>query len=353
MTLHPALPPALLLVVAAVLVAARAHSLSTLLGRTGAGQRKPAFRWSALTVAMLLLVGAAARPGLAMSAGQRPDGQESVAVAAARNVNVFFLVDRSVDSRVRDYGDGVSRMSGIRADMAAVIDAYPGARFAVIGFASAPGIDWPLSEDTWSLTSLVAGLSPYVSAPPDAASRVDAGAAANLLRYQLIQADQRYPDAQNLVFYLGEGAGGATTPQGSFAVGDRVDGGAVLGYGTTAGGPIPGAYVEGALTYLADTRSGAPVVSALNEPELRRIADELGVGYVHRDPGQPVSVVLPDVRAGPGSDAAVLTGTPVPQRTELYWVLALLAAALLLPEIYLLVGEFHRDRTSARRVAQP
>ena len=122
----------------------------------------------------------------------------------------------------------------------------------MIGFASRPSVDWPLSEDTWSLKAVVAGLSPYVSVPPDAAYRADAAAAANVLRYQLIQAAQQYPGAQNLVFYLGAGEGGSTAPQDSFSVGGRVAGGAVFGDGTPAGGPIPGAYVGGAVTYLAD-----------------------------------------------------------------------------------------------------
>ena len=44
----------------------------------------------------------------------------------------------------------------------------------------------------------------------------------------------------------------------------------------------------------------------------------------------------------------MLTSTPLPRRVEFYWVLALLAAALLLPEIHLLVREFRRDRTVRR-----
>lgn len=180
--------------------------------------------------------------------------------------------------------------------------------------------------------------------PPDAATRVDAGAAANLLRYQLIQATQQYPDAQNLVFYLGEGAGGSTAPQGSFSVGDRVSGGAVFGYGTPAGGPVPGAHVDGAVTYLSDTRSGAPVTSSLDEAGLRRVADQLGVPYVYREPGQPVTGLLPVVRPAGGTEQSAAA----PDRVELYWLFALLAAILLLPEIYLTVREFRRGRTSWR-----
>jgi Ca-activated chloride channel family protein len=338
---QPVVPIALLLVLAAVIVGARARTLPAALAHTGSHRRVALLRWIAPTLAVLLLVVAAARPGLTSPAPPPPDRD---AASQGQNVNVFFVVDRSVDSRVEDYG-GASRMSGIRNDMSAIIDAYPKARFAVIGFASAPAIDWPLSEDTWSLKAVVGGLSPYVRVPPDAAGLVDAGAAANVLRYQLIQATQQYPGAQNLVFYLGEGAGGSTAPQGTFSVGERVSGGAVFGYGTPAGGPVPGAYVDGAVTYLSDTQSGAPLTSSLDEAGLRRVAGELGVPYVHRDPGQPVTGALPALRPAGGAEISA----PAPDRVELYWLFALLAAILLLPEIYLAVREFRRDRTPRRQ----
>lgn len=346
MSVHPVLPMALLLVLAAVIVGTRAVPLSTVLARPRDHRPAALWRWGTTTLALLLLVLASVRPGVDSPARAQPD-RDAAAVSQGANTNVFFVVDRSVDSRVSDYG-GATRMSGIRSDMAAIVDTYPKARFAVIGFASEPAVDWPLSEDTWSLQAVITGLSPYVSVPPDAAARVNAGAAANLLRYQLIQADQQYPRARNLVFYLGEGAGGSTAPQGSFSVGDRVSGGAVFGYGTTAGGPIPSAYVDGAVTYLSDTRSGGPAVSLLDETRLRTVADQLGVQYVHREPGQPVTTTLPRLTADSGSEAAALSSSPVPDRIELYWLFALLAAVLLLPEIYLSVRELHRDQVSRR-----
>jgi hypothetical protein len=147
MSLHPVVPPAVLLLIAAVVVAARAVVLSAVLARTGSPNRRSALlRWSATTAAVLLLVLAAARPGVDSPGSRQPD-RDLTATSQGANLNVFFVVDRSVDSRVADYGDRTSRMTGIRNDIAALIDAYPKARFAMIGFASRPSVDWPLSED--------------------------------------------------------------------------------------------------------------------------------------------------------------------------------------------------------------
>ena len=150
MTFNPVLPAAVLFGVAALILTSRVL----------APRRASVLRWIALTLAMLLLVLAAAGPALGARTSQNP--------SALGTVNVFFVVDRSAASRVEDFGDGASRMAGIRRDMAAVVDQYPGARFAVISFASSADLDWPLSEDVWSLKPMVAALDRIRAHPPEA-----------------------------------------------------------------------------------------------------------------------------------------------------------------------------------------
>jgi Ca-activated chloride channel family protein len=256
-----------------------------------------------LTLAALLVLLAAARPGV-----EPVEPETAAAKRSGTSTNVFLVVDRSVDSGVEDFGDGQSRMSAIRADIAALIDRYPQARFAVIAFASRPSLDWPLSADTWSLEPLVARLYPYGGSPADS-RQVNSAAAANVLRYQLIAAGQQYPDSESLVYYFGSGAGGSRAPQGQFdPLPGSVDGGAVLGYGT-----------------------------AVNEPGLRRIAQQLGVPYEHRVAGQPLSQAAPDP-SGQQADSAIAAPFTA------------LAAVLLLFEIYLTVREFRRTRMAHRDV---
>ena len=312
MTFEPGLPPVILMVIAVSVVVMRLITMRQLMRTT---RWATVWRWCGLTLAVLVVMIAAARPGLA------PGEEETTAARQSGvNANVFFIVDRSADSRVDDFGDR-SRMDGIRADIAALIDRYPHARFALIAFASRPSLDWPLSEDAWSLEPVVARLSPYDGVPGDS-GQVNAAAAANVLRYQLIAAGQQYPDSESLVFYFGSGAGGSRAPQGEFAPPPgTVDGGAVLGYGTAA-----------------------------NESGLRRIAEQLGVPYAHRQEGRPFTQAEPDPgTAAPPAESPAATSVVV-DRTELYWVFTLLAAVLLLFEIYLTVREFRRTRMARRDV---
>jgi len=162
-----------------------------------------------------------------------------------------------------------------------------------------------------------------------------------------------FPGSKSLVFYFGEGAGGSRAPQGGFSLGaGAVAGGAVLGYGTPAGGPIQQGYIDGRLGYMSDPQNNnAPAISGLNEDTLKAIAGELGVPYFHRD-NRPITPVVPavDLGASPApSDSPVIASQTV-ERTELYWVFTMLAAALILGEIYMSMQDFRRTRIARRDV---
>lgn len=310
MTFTPVVMPAILAVIGVVVIMLRLITMRQL--AAGGDQRwTTVWRWSGLTLAVVLLLIAAARPAIG-------DGDDQATAAPSRDTgaNVFLIVDRSADTGVADYRDGQTRLAGIRDDVTALIDRYPGARFAMITFASRPSLQWPLSEDSWSLEPVVAELQSYA---PDA-GEVNAAAAANVLRYQLIAAGQRHPGAPNLVFYLGSGAPGSEAPQGEFdPPTGSVDGGAVLGYGATR-----------------------------NEPGLNRLAGQLGVPYVARDGARPLTEVIAD-RDGEAAEAAAAPAH-APERTDLYWAFTLVAAVLLLFEIYSTLREFRASRSARRDV---
>jgi hypothetical protein len=310
MTFAPVLPPLVLLVVAVGVIGLRLLNMRRL-HASGGARWATVWRWSGLTLAVLLILIAGTRPGI-------DNGERGAATARpAANTNVFLLVDRSADSAITDYGDGRTRMSAIRNDIQTLIDRYPQSRFALIAFAARPSLDWPLSEDAWSLKPEVTQLAPYPPTDED----VNAAAAANVLRYQLIAAGQQYPNSKSLVFYFGSGAAGSRAPQGEFdPTPNSVDGGGVFGYG-----------------------------AAQNEPGLRRVAEQLGVPYVDRDDGTPISQSIP-VSGSAQPAAPVTTASGVGGRSELYWIFTLLAAVLLLFEVFASIRDIRRTRLARRNV---
>jgi Ca-activated chloride channel homolog len=320
MTAHPVLPPLLMAVVAVLLVAVQAVALRR--WRASGRSRAALWRWLGVTSAALLLVVAATR--VVMTA----DDESTIRSAGALEPSVFLLIDRSPDMAVRDL-DGRTRMELARDDIQALIDRYPRARFAVIGFASGPSLEWPLSADTWSLGPVIDTVAPYAYGS-DAVTQTNAGAASTVLRYQLISAVQQYPRAMTLVFYLGAGARESRLPAREFdPPAGSVDGGAVLGYGTNAGGPIPGTDIER---------------SSVDDTTLRAVADQLAVPYVARSADTPLGAALPadDVASEPTTAVATAGG-----QTETYWLPALVAAILILIELYFVLRDFRRSRLVA------
>lgn len=307
MTVHPILPPVVLLLAAAVVVAARIAVVRT--------RTTSPWRWAGVTAAMLLVLLAAVRPVFGA------DEQTTPAGAADGQPNVFLVVDRSPGMAVTDSGDGRSRMAAARADLATLVERYPDARFAVISFASGQALEWPLSPDTFSLRPVLAATTPYPGEDP---RLTNVAAAGNVLRYQLIAAKQQFPRAENLVYYLGAGAGGSEAPQRRFDPAEgTVDGGAVLGYGSVAGGPVPG---------------DPTVRSSIDVDALRGVAEQLGVPFVDRGQGEDAfSAGVIDA----GADEPI-TGSSRP--VEVYWAPALLAAVLLLVELTLMLRDVRRSR---------
>ncbi|MBU8809525.1 VWA domain-containing protein [Mycolicibacterium goodii] len=346
MSFAPVLPVYILATLAFLILAVRVFALYQVLVRTAPGRyRGVVLRWLGLTFAALLLVLAALRPGIA-DEGER---QASAAGAGVSDINVFFVVDRSVTSRIPDYGNGQSRMEGIRTDIAELMEKYRSARFGMIGFATKAKVNWPLSPDSDGFEAYVKNLSAYSLTPYDALDFVDPVAADGLLREQLEAAERAYPKSKSLVFYFGDGAVGAKAKPGVFDIPeDLFRGGAVLGYGTPAGGPIPHSFSDGHKNYLGDPKTGEVVRSGIDEARLQAIAEGLGVKYFHREAGKDIVPVLPPVASGSLVDGGenLAKADPLVGRTEWYWVFALISAALLSIEAVLMVREVRRNRLS-------
>lgn len=303
MSFSPVVPSVLLILIAAVIVVARVVALHRI--RPKDRTRSAIGRWCGLSVAAALLLIAAARPVLGEDLAASP-------AVGAREPNVFLVLDRSADMALPG-SDGRARMAAARDDAEQLIARHPAARFAVIGFADRPSLDWPLSADTWSLRPVLAAAMPYPGTP-ETVDQTNVGAADNVLRYQLISAVQQYPRALNLVYYLGAGAPESEAPQRAFELPEgSVDGGAVLGYSADGGAA------------------------------LQAVADQIGLPYRSRVDNTPLAEALPqrDTQAVEAAPPSLLAG-----RTETYWLPAAGAAVLLLIELFLVLREFRRTRLS-------
>lgn len=339
MSFLPIAHPALIAVLAIAAVGLVLWRLIADAGRRGV--------WIPRLLLVLTCVALALRPGL-------PDGSAQQVVA---DVDVVLVVD-STTSMVAEDWDGGPRLDGVRADVQQLIDAYPGARFSLITFDNSASQRLPLTTDVDAVMSALEVLTPPTTAY---ARGSDIGVAAPLLAQVLTtQEDAADEFAQastvtaaaapraQFVFYFGDGEQTADTDPTSFAgAAELVAGGAVLGYGTAEGGRMR--VDTGRLGEETDPEylqyDGADAMSVIDEENLARVAAELGVSYAHRSPEAPLA--LPDP---PRVSASLADSASVGARTELSWILALVAAGLLAWE---LAGAARRVRQTITDVRRP
>jgi len=219
-----------------------------------------------------------------------------------------------------------TRMTGVREDVRRIAEAYPGARFALLTFDANAVLRLPLTTDTGALVSAVDVLQPEVTRQSKGSS---IGIANQLLAQTLQSAQKASPDRARMVFYLGDGEQTVSTAPESFHSAKKLlSSGAVLGYGTTQGGPMretTGAFggVGGYIQY-----QGSDALSRIDEKNLQTIAGELGVTYEHRTGAEKAA--LPPA---PASTTAYRENDPLTQPADLSWIAALVVVLLLCVEI--------------------
>lgn len=335
MTLHPVLPWWLLLPLSAAVVLFLAWQVGRARRRRphrGSGTGRDGILRGLL---VLLVLAAALRPGI-------PGGN---AEAATADVNVFLVVDTTSSIAAEDYGNSRPRLDGVRADIRAIAEALAGARFSLITFDTNASVRMPLTTDTSALDTLVEVLEPQVAAYSKGSSVT---VAAELLDERLRAARDSTPERPRIVFYLGDGeqtSGKAPAPMRL----DKglVSGGAVLGYGTAAGGRMKentGPGPDDDAGYIPDRSGGTgrDALSVIGEGRLRQIAGDLGIPYVHRTAGDGAASMLQ--KADPGTLERGEGDTSLEGRTELYWVLAAGTFLLGLREVVLVLRQLRELR---------
>ncbi|MEO8220669.1 MAG: VWA domain-containing protein [Specibacter sp.] len=329
MTFLPILTPWVLWPLAVLLPAVAAYLLF---------KSRSAARWRCAVLVVLVLA-AGARPGLAGAA----------AAVASTELNVFFVVDVTPSSSAEDYNGKDPRLEGMKADINALAAELAGARFSLITFDSNATVVLPLTTDATALQTLTQVLTPKSSYTSQGSS---ISVAAPLLADRLAASREAHPARPRLVFYLGDGEQTAGKAPEPFSTGtDLIDGGAVLGYGTAAGGKMrdytfsadkPGPYI------LDKSAGYEPAVSRIDEKALNRIAQQLQLPYVHRDEPAAIAAALTDSASGTAVQAAGQGQQAGAGRWEMYWLFALAAFGVVVWEVVLL-GAAYRQLQRPRK----
>jgi Ca-activated chloride channel family protein len=286
---------------------------------SGTAQSKATTRalWALRLLLLLACFVMLLRPGIPGGATQ----------TLATDTDVVLVVDTTASIVAEDWADGQPRLDGVREDVRAIVEEYPGARFALITSDAAAELRMPLTTDTTALMGSLEVLRPEVTSQSRGSS---IGIAAPLLAETLESAAESSPDRSRMVFYFGDGEQTVQTPPEPFTSSAKyTDAGGVFGYGTTEGGPmrITGGGVGGEEGYIE--YEGADALSVIDEQNLEALAEQLGVEYQHRT--ADAAPALPDA---PSTTTSYAESGEAGNVTELYWIAALVIVALLGVELF-------------------
>ena len=260
------------------------------------------------------------------------------AQAGVINLDVIIAIDRTTSISAEDYDGQHPRLEGVKHDVLQLVERVKGARIALVTFDSSARINVPFTNDTSAVTMAIKVLDQEVSTYSKG-STIDLPI--ETIERLLNQSKAAHPERGRLVFYIGDGeqTDAASTPKSFASLQPLLNGGAVLGYGTTTGGRMKYYYGyqgygwdDTATEYIKDystySSSGfSDAVSVINESNLRTIADDLGVTYLHRTSlDQSLDEVVDASKLKVVGD----THREVVGYTSLYWIAATVLAALLL-----------------------
>lgn len=282
--------------------------------------RRPRQRlaWIRRLLMVLLLLVVALRPVTPL------DGEQTERM----NANVFFVVDRTGSMNAEDYNGESPRLEGVKADMDRIMEMTEGSRYSIIAFDSSATQQLPLTTDAGAVSAWIDTLTTEPTAYSQG-SNVDRPL--TTLTTELSEAHGEDPESHRLVYFLSDGEntdGEESEPFSSTA--GLIDGGAVLGYGTAAGGPMKtqGGSADG--EYITDA-SGARGISSIDETQLQTIAGQMGVPYLHRtDPEEPLEGTMDGITLQP---VPMEASREVASFEDWYWVAAIPLAAALIWEL--------------------
>ncbi len=223
-----------------------------------------------------------------------PNGDMPTVMSGAE---VLFVIDNTISMLAEDYNGDGRRLDAVKKDCTYIMEQLPGATFSVISFGNSVKTLIPYTIDTNNVRQAVASLNGQTSL-------YATGTSLNLVIDDMKEALDRDGDNCRIVFFISDGEITHDEKLKSFAkVSEFVDGGAVLGYGTKNGGKMHVAAFVGdddepeELYYYDENFDRKPALSKIDEKNLKSIAADLGVSYVHMTAQSDIDDELAKVKA--------------------------------------------------------
>lgn len=212
------------------------------------------------------------------------------------DANVFFVIDNTISMTANDCADGTTRMDALKADCNNITGSLSGARFSLITFANISKLVFPLTESTSFVNSCIKG----IGVTDELYAK---GSSMNICKdmvVELVKAAHEKNTGKVIVFFISDGEITNGDNLDSFKEAAKyIDGGAVLGYGTSKGGNM---YIK---DYFSDDlvaiedKSEYPyekAVSKIDEENLKAIAKDMDIEYINMTTENKLDTVIDNIK---------------------------------------------------------
>ena len=239
--------------------------------------------------------------------GLRPMLPNGEAVTFKNNVDVIFVMDGTLSMLAEDYNGNNRRIDAVIDDIQYIVDEIPGAYYSLIEFDNNSHINLRSTVDANAAATAA-----------KTTHRVDEfyarGTTITIFKTDLtkiLESSSKKDGRKRVVFIMTDGENTSDEKMESLQdLKDRIDGGAVLGYGTQQGGKMKvrdkdddfcygfsSDYADP--EYLKDWSDYPPktAVSRIDEDNLKKMASELGIEYIHMDKQSNVRPIIDSTKA--------------------------------------------------------
>ena len=289
--------------------------------------------WWLRLIVILLLAAMSLRPSV-------PGG---IGATGTQMVDVYLVVDNTFSMRAEDYDGTKQRIEGVRADAKEIMEHFAGARFTLITFDNQARVVTPLVSDASAVSTELEVMSPPYSFD-GTGTNIDAPL--DILVEQLESDEKISPDRSRIVIFMSDGENTNDKTAKSYEpIAKLIQGGAVLGYGTSQGGRMKNdtSYDSNGDTYVKQGSSDA--LSKIDEDALNKIATDTKMTYSHRTKADNLSAVYEQANFS----TVIEQSRDIDSYTDIYWVAAPILVGYYAVELSIVGAYLARARRAQKR----
>ena len=245
-----------------------------------------------------------------------------------KNLDVLFVVDSTISMWAQDYDGDEPRMDGVLKDTEYIIDELSGSNFGLVTFDHRGQILAPFTQDHETVKDAFSTIK-----TPDV--NYAKGTSLNVSKkemQELLESSNKKDERLTILFFISDGEITDGSELESFAdLEPLVDAGAVLGYGTDGGGEM--VYDDWG-SYVRDPETNQHAISKIDEDNLKKIAEDLDIDYIHMDDMSNIRYLIESIKSG--SSLTIEKSDSVTYK-DTYFYYAIPLAIMLLLELVLFI----------------